>query len=64
MVVKNSVLWDTTPRSLLKVNGRFGGTYRLLLYHGFLFDIFHGPEDGSDIFLPNNGCVSMDYTAL
>jgi hypothetical protein len=28
-VMKSSVFWDITPRSPLKVNWRFGGTYRL-----------------------------------
>jgi hypothetical protein len=29
--MKNTMFWDITPCSLLKVNGRFGGTYRLHL---------------------------------
>jgi hypothetical protein len=31
VVMKTSVFWDITPCSPLKVNGRFGGTYRLHL---------------------------------
>jgi hypothetical protein len=31
VVIKSTIFWDTTPCSLLKVNGRFGGTYRLQL---------------------------------
>jgi hypothetical protein len=27
--MKNSILWDITPSSPLKVNRRFGGTHRL-----------------------------------
>jgi hypothetical protein len=30
--MKSPVFWDITPRSPLKVNGRFGGTYRLQLH--------------------------------
>jgi hypothetical protein len=29
--LKNTIFWDITPRSPLKVNRRFGGTYRLHL---------------------------------
>jgi hypothetical protein len=29
--MKSNVMWDITPYSLLKVNRRFGGTYRLHL---------------------------------
>jgi hypothetical protein len=29
VVIKSSVFWDITPYSLLKVNRRFRGTYRL-----------------------------------
>jgi hypothetical protein len=29
--MKSSIFWDITPRSPLKVNRRFGGTYRLHL---------------------------------
>jgi hypothetical protein len=29
VVVKSSIFWDITPCSPLKVNRRFGGTYRL-----------------------------------
>jgi hypothetical protein len=31
---------------------------------GFLLGIFFDPEDGSDTFLRNVGCLSRDYTAL
>jgi hypothetical protein len=31
VVIKNTVIWDITPCSLLKVNRRFGRTYRLHL---------------------------------
>jgi hypothetical protein len=31
MARKGSILWDITLYSLVKVNGRFGGTYRLNL---------------------------------
>jgi hypothetical protein len=30
VVMKSSIFWDITPRSPLKVNRRFGGTYPLL----------------------------------
>jgi hypothetical protein len=29
--LKSTIFWDITPRSPLKVNRRFGGTYRLHL---------------------------------
>jgi hypothetical protein len=32
VVMKSTILWDIKPCSLLKVNRRFGGTYRLLLH--------------------------------
>jgi hypothetical protein len=31
VVMKSSIFWDITPCSPLKVNQRFGGTYRLHL---------------------------------
>jgi hypothetical protein len=31
VVIKSSIFWDITPCSLLKVNRRFGGIYRLHL---------------------------------
>jgi hypothetical protein len=42
----------------VKVNRRFGGTFRpacYLLHADFLFDLFFVPEDGGDIFLQNVG---------
>jgi hypothetical protein len=34
VVIKSTIFWDITPRSLLSVNRRFGGTYRLHLQGG------------------------------
>jgi hypothetical protein len=31
VVMKSTIFWDTMPCSALKINGRFGGTYRLHL---------------------------------
>jgi hypothetical protein len=31
VVISSTVFWDITPCNPLKVNGRFGGTYRLHL---------------------------------
>jgi hypothetical protein len=31
---------------------------------GFFFGLLLKPEDGSDMFLRNVGCLSPDYTAL
>jgi hypothetical protein len=64
--------------SLLKVNQRFGGTYRLHLqgrkisrallatcFHaGFLLCSFYDLEDGGDMFLRNVGWLSTDYMSL
>jgi hypothetical protein len=63
--VKNSLFWDMTPRSPLKVNRLFGGTncsYYLL--DAGLFGSFFNPEDSGDTFLRNSGCLVGDYTSL
>jgi hypothetical protein len=31
VVMKSTVFWDITPCNLLKINGRFGGIYRVHL---------------------------------
>jgi hypothetical protein len=36
VVTKATIFWDITPCSPLKVNRRFGGTYRLHLQGGHL----------------------------
>jgi hypothetical protein len=73
-VKKNSIFWDITPCSPLKVDRRVRGTRRLHLhcrrisrscFHaGFLLDLCFDPEDGGDMFLRNVGWFSTDYTAL
>jgi hypothetical protein len=52
LVVKISIFWDITPRSLLKVNQYFGGTC-YLLHVGFLSGLFVNPEDGRGMFVLN-----------
>jgi hypothetical protein len=54
VVMKSSIFWDIKPCSPLKVNRRFGGTYRLHL-QGFLLGLFFDPEDEDHMFLRNPG---------
>jgi hypothetical protein len=75
VVMKSTIFWDITPRSLLKVNRRFGGTYRLHL-HGWRISRarnqrksrwqaeFCLPPAGDDMFLRNVCWLSTDSTAL
>jgi hypothetical protein len=78
--LKSTVFWDITPCSPLRVNRRFGGTYRLHLQgrkNKFrkksresrctlvsCWTYFFNPEDGGDMFLRNVGWHSTDYTTL
>jgi hypothetical protein len=63
VVMKSIIFWDITQCSPLKVNRRFGGTYRLHLqallatcfYTGFLLGLYFDPEDGGDMFVRNVG---------
>jgi hypothetical protein len=52
--MKSVIFRDIMPGSPLKINRRFGGTYRLLLatcFHaGFLLGLYFDPEDESDMF--------------
>jgi hypothetical protein len=66
------------PRSPLKVNRRFGGTFRIHLdgrkisqarnqlesITDFLLRLFVDTEDGGDMFLRNVGWLPTDYTGL
>jgi hypothetical protein len=54
VVMKNSVLWDISLCSLLKVNRHFREHITSacrLLHAGFLLGLFFDPEDGGDMFL-------------
>jgi hypothetical protein len=53
VTMKIAILWDITPFSPIKVNERFGGTYRLHLHGGFLSGLLLDLEDGDDTFLGN-----------
>jgi hypothetical protein len=67
VVMKDTIFWDITPCSPLKVNRSFGGKYRLHLqgrkisllgtcFHAsFLLGLFFDPKDGGDMFLRNVG---------
>jgi hypothetical protein len=73
-VMKSAIFLDIMPCSPLKVNRRFGGTYRLHLqgrrisrasFHaGFLLGLVFDAEDGGDMILRNVGWLSTHYTAL
>jgi hypothetical protein len=63
-VMKSTIFWDIMPCSVLKINQRFGGTYRLHIHAGFLLDLFFDPEDGCDMFFRNASLLSTDYTAI
>jgi hypothetical protein len=78
VVVKFSIFWDITPCSPLKVDRRFGGTYRLHLQGRRISRarnqresrrqaercVFFDPEDGDDMFHRNVGRPLTDYKAL
>jgi hypothetical protein len=51
--MKSPIFRDVTQCSPLKVNRRFGGTYRLCFHAGFLLGLFLNPEDRGDSFLRN-----------
>jgi hypothetical protein len=68
--MKSSIFQDITPFSPLKINGRFGGKYRLklqcwresakqgtttLLRIGFLLASYFDPEDGAHMYLRRVG---------
>jgi hypothetical protein len=60
VVIKSNIFWDITPCGPLKVNRRFGGTYRLHLlatcFHaGFLLGLVVDPKYAGDMFLRNVG---------
>jgi hypothetical protein len=71
--VRHTKYSDILQRVVLKVNRRFEGTCRLhfqgqrtfyFLYASFFLRLFFYPEDGSEIYLRNLGCLSTTYTAL
>jgi hypothetical protein len=59
LLKKSTIIWDIMLCGPMRVNRRFGGTYRLLLqgeslfitcFHaGFLLSLFFDPEDGGDV---------------
>jgi hypothetical protein len=51
----STIFWDITPCSPLKVNRRFGGTYRLHIRGRILSRAKKQREDGGDMFLRNVG---------
>jgi hypothetical protein len=64
VVMNISIFWDITPCSPLRVNQRFGGTFRLHLQGSklatyftlvFLLGLFFDTEDVGDMFLRNFG---------
>jgi hypothetical protein len=72
--LKGTIFSYITPCRPLRVNRRFGGTYRFYLqgrkispitcFHaGFLFGLFFGPEGGGDCSYETL-VDSTDYTAL
>jgi hypothetical protein len=74
-VKKITVFWDITPRSPLKVNRRFGGTYRFHLqsrrmsrernqHESRQLGLFFDPEGGGNMFFRNVCWLSTDYTVL
>jgi hypothetical protein len=63
VVIKSSVLLDTTPCSSLEVKKRFRGICRLF-HAGFLRGLFFDHEDEGDMFLRKAGRLPTDYTAL
>lgn len=70
VATKNSVFWDMSLCITVKVNRRFGETYRLqssaccLLHAGFSFYLPIEPEIIGDMFFRNIRCLSTNYTAL
>jgi hypothetical protein len=76
--MKSSIFWDIRPRSSVKVNRRFEGTFRpnlqcrglsqarnqqLCLLFTLYWFLFD-LEDGGHMFLRNVGLLSTDYTEL
>jgi hypothetical protein len=65
VVTMSTIFWDIPQCSLLSVNRRFGGTYRLHLQgqknklgtyiHAGCSAYFFDPEDGGDMFLRKVG---------
>jgi hypothetical protein len=61
--IKRTTFWDITPCSPLKVNRRFGGTYRLHLQVRKISRARNQVESRWQAG-PNVGCLSTEYTAL
>jgi hypothetical protein len=70
VVIMISMFWDITLCSLVKVNRRFGGTYRsqlqlcCLLHVCSMLDLPFDPEDGADIFLRSLHCYTQEDRTL
>jgi hypothetical protein len=66
--MQDSILWGITRCSTLKVNRRFGGTWRMhlpaacyLLHGSFLVGLSFVLKVGGDMFFRNVGWLSTDY---
>jgi hypothetical protein len=63
-VVQSVERQPTYQRNMLHPSSGLKSSACYLLHTGFLLGLFFDPEDGSDVFFRNVGCLSTDYTAL
>jgi hypothetical protein len=62
--LKFRAFWDVAPCSLIGVDRRFRGTYRLHYQGDNSLFITHRPDDGGETHLWNVGPLQWDYMAL